>query len=246
MTPATDGSRQSAVNGPPLLQPCPQRHDVDACATRPLAQRGRVAVQREKTVGIWGQLNWFKDGSIVRPTPTKPVTNRRGLDAGYARPLSHGFRRAIDCKSRIASMVVLLFMRRRPSAILRSVRSFVVDSIQRRAEWPWPHVLEECIEVSPPSFTHADSARSVVAVLCVLLVVAASNRVAPGIACAVPSTVLPPLLSSEAVGYALISHACRASSAVRSGEAPGRVSARVGAVFIVPPKRDFAMIPARS
>src|ERR1700756_3207583 len=76
--------------------------------------------------------------------------------------------------SAMGSMVVGLFVNGSPLAIFRRVWAVIVNAVDSRSWWPWPHVSEEVVERVKPSVTDRDTAATPSIVGIVVCVVAAT------------------------------------------------------------------------
>ena len=80
----------------------------------------------------------------------------------------------------VGASIVGLFFAGDPSAIVRFVIAVVVDAIERKAGWPFPHISEEVAKIQP-SFANRNAAAPVIGVVPMIWVIAPLDHGFPGL-----------------------------------------------------------------
>lgn len=102
----------------------------------------------------------------------------RSRDAKVASPFRNGFGFAIKCVTPTNATIVHLNLAARPAAIIRRVRSVIVDPVKSLVRTWLAHIGEEVLELSP-ALTYSNPAPSVVAEEPAVRVEAALPHVVP-------------------------------------------------------------------
>lgn len=100
---------------------------------------------------------------FYRKPPRKPNGNSPCFNPKLARPLRDRLCFALIRQKPIVSLIVGLFYISSPSAILRGIRTVIVDPINRLAFWPIPHVGVKIFKALP-SFANCDAPAAVAVV----------------------------------------------------------------------------------
>lgn len=236
---------QCAAWAPAAVDPLPENLGRHAVLVGPLKNALRLSKKSQGArVVVAAVSRGPRDGIFRLPSSFESALNRADCHSRLAGPFVQGLRLTLGRDQMVVVLVVVLLPPRGPSNVSWRIWTISVrEAVKREVRsWPRPDVTQECGEAPAPLLAHLDTSSTVAAEGQITGMVTARQSGPPRLFSTLDSRVL----WSGPSDYPLISHACRASSAVRDGEAPGRVSARVGAVFIVPPKWDFAMIPARA
>ena len=99
--------------------------------------------------------------SVIRPASIAAIREQCQWQPAFLRVYTERNGASIDCDHPIRSAIVVLFARRRPSAIAELVVAIVVKPIQRITGRAPAHVGKKRGEVVSPSLTHRDSAPAV-------------------------------------------------------------------------------------
>jgi hypothetical protein len=122
-----------------------------------------------------------RQGTLGRPAALEPFEDYQAADLRLLSPRGEGSAFAAPFNVVVTARVAGLFFLGRPTAILRRVRTVVVDALNRLAWLTRPHVEIERHEVVKPTFAHGDPAPAVVGVRLVFRVVAALLNAAPAL-----------------------------------------------------------------
>jgi hypothetical protein len=93
-----------------------------------------------------------------------PIPKRLVVDPAHSRERLQGEAPSFMPDPNCASAIVSLFLAGRPSAIIRSIVSINVNSIQRHSARHLSHVGEEAFEIAPPPLAHANAPAAIVAI----------------------------------------------------------------------------------
>lgn len=113
------------------------------------------------------------------PTGLYSGRNCGSLDSSVARPLVDGHTLSSRLKKMIGATIVGLILSGCPPAIIGTVRSVILSSVQGHSTGNVSHVFVEIIKGLQPSVTHLDSSASIVCKSVVFRVVAAPLYSAP-------------------------------------------------------------------
>lgn len=110
----------------------------------------------------------------------KTHVNCPAIKAGDISPICDAVRLAVQRQDSVRSLVSILLAARRPSTVPWFVVAVIIDLVQRRAIWPWPHVRREVLEISP-TLTNHDSTPAIVGKAAGFRIDASLNHIGPGI-----------------------------------------------------------------
>lgn len=114
-----------------------------------------------------------------RPSALETSVNRLSTDSRFIAPFSRCHRFSAKRQESSVSIVSVLLDRRRPFAILWTIVSVIVDSIDRMlVAWTPSHVFEKGF-IPRPAFTNTDASRAIVFEGAMVFVIATAEHCRP-------------------------------------------------------------------
>lgn len=107
------------------------------------------------------RLDGLCQGALYRPSQLESTVDGVSVDAGLLGPFDKALGFALERQQAIVATIAALNDRRRPTAILRAVRSIVVDAVKGHSRRAWPHVCDECVKGFSPTIADIDSTSTV-------------------------------------------------------------------------------------
>ena len=125
-------------------------------------------------------FNWSCQCLFITPSIFSD-SHKNGLifDTKLSAPLGNGHRNSIKSKHSIISFVASLLGWRRPLAIIRSVITIIIDSINSHSCRTIPHVGVKCFKGIKPTIAHRDSSGAIPSIFWIIGVVTSPFRACP-------------------------------------------------------------------
>lgn len=158
-------SAQDAINGPFHVNALEQRAYVDADFSRPRRYRLCSTVECQQALDVRGDER-LHQGTLNRPAQIKPPIQRSDrYTAMPSRPFSNSHPATAKRQESVVAFVPSLFQASGPAAIIRRVRTVVVDPLNR-VKWrrTRPHIGQERIKRLRPLVADRDSSPAVILV----------------------------------------------------------------------------------
>jgi hypothetical protein len=127
----------------------------------------------------WRSPHWLSEYPISVPSSVSASAEKFGIDAELLGPFDHVQRLAAPLNYWIALLVRALCRLRGPSAVVRRVRSIIVDAIESVTVRACTHIGDERLKTVAPAITHRNTSPPVAVVVRTRSGVATSLRVDP-------------------------------------------------------------------
>jgi hypothetical protein len=133
--------------------------------------------------------HWKANRRFFRPPERQATLDRPGAKPAFVGPFRQAKRSAMSGYQAIVARVLVLLSVGRPSAIARSIRTIVVNSVEAQVWGASPHVGEEPPEIRKPLGGHVDATPAVTRIAGVAWIVTALLGCAPCVMC--PGSSMP-------------------------------------------------------